>query len=284
MKSKLKEFGILTIATLIIAIGVYFFKFPNNFSFGGVTGIGVVLAKYLLVSAGDIVLILNILLMVISFCFLGKKYTIKTAYVSILMSLVISILERTFPMSSPLTDEPILELGFAIALPALGAALLFYIDASGGGTDIIALILRKHTKINIGKALFFTDLLITLSAGVAFGVKTGLYSITGLFIKSFVVDYALDNLKQCKFYNVICSDPKPICDFIINHLHKGATTCSAKGAYTQEDRYIIFTAIEKRQSLKLKQYINATDPTAFVMVCDTSEVIGKGFNAHSVGV
>ena len=275
MRSKLKEFGLLTIATLIIAIGVYFFKFPNNFSFGGVTGIAIVLSKYLPVSAGDIVLILNILLMIISFCLLGKDYSIKTAYVSILMSVIISILERTFVMSAPLTDEPILELGFAIALPALGAALLFYIDASGGGTDIIAMILRKYTKINIGQALFFTDLIVVVSSGVAFGIKTGLYSFTGLMIKSFVVEYALDNMKLCKFYNVVCSDPKPICS---------ATTCCAKGAYTQEDRYIIFTAVERRQSLKLKQYINVSDPKAFVMVCDTSEVIGKGFNMHNIGI
>jgi len=284
MRSKLKEFGLLTIATLIIAIGVYFFKFPNNFSFGGVTGIAIVLSKYLPVSAGDIVLILNILLMIISFCLLGKDYSIKTAYVSILMSVIISILERTFVMSAPLTDEPILELGFAIALPALGAALLFYIDASGGGTDIIAMILRKYTKINIGQALFFTDLIVVVSSGVAFGIKTGLYSFTGLMIKSFVVEYALDNMKLCKFYNVVCSDPKPICDFIINQLHRSATTCCAKGAYTQEDRYIIFTAVERRQSLKLKQYINVSDPKAFVMVCDTSEVIGKGFNMHNIGI
>lgn len=122
MKSKLKNFSLLTISTLIMAVGIYFFKFANNFTFGGITGMAVLVARFTPLSAGDFSFIANILLLIIGFIILGRDFAAKTAYSTILLSVSLSLLERIFPMSKPLTDEPLLELVFAILLPALGSA------------------------------------------------------------------------------------------------------------------------------------------------------------------
>lgn len=180
MKSKLKNFSLLTISTLIMAVGIYFFKFANNFTFGGITGMAVLVARFTPLSAGDFSFIANILLLIIGFIILGRDFAAKTAYSTILLSVSLSLLERIFPMSKPLTDEPLLELVFAILLPALGSAVLFNIGASSGGTDVIAMILKKYTSVNIGRGLLFSDILFTAAGFFVFDVKTGLYSMLGL--------------------------------------------------------------------------------------------------------
>ena len=144
---------------LVMAVGIYFFKFSNNFTFGGITGLAVLVAKSGAISAGDFSFVANMVLLIIGFFVLGRKFAAKTAYSSILLSVALSGLERICPLSHPLTDQPLLELIFAIALPSIGSAVLFNIGASSGGTDIIALILKKYTSVNIGTALFFADLL-----------------------------------------------------------------------------------------------------------------------------
>ena len=154
IKRVLEEYMILTVATLILVVGVYVFKFPNNFSFGGVTGIAVVLSAVLPATPGSITFIINMLLLVFGFIFLGKGFGFKTVYVSLLMSVGLSAAERWFPMDGPLTDQPVLELMYAIVLPAFSAAIMFNVGASGGGTDIVAMILKKYSRLNIGAELF----------------------------------------------------------------------------------------------------------------------------------
>ena len=117
MKSNLKNFFLLTVSTLIMAIGIYFFKFANNFTFGGITGMAVLVAKFIPISASDFSFIVNMLLLILGFIVLGKKFAAKTAYCSILLSVALSTLERVCPMDHPLTDQTMLELCFAIALP-----------------------------------------------------------------------------------------------------------------------------------------------------------------------
>ena len=153
------EYGILTGSTLLLIVGVYFFKFPNHFSFGGVSGLAVVLSAVFPLSASTINMLVNALLLVLGFLFLGRDFGIKTVYVTVLHSLGLQAMEIWFPMEKPITDQPLLELVFAILLPAFSAALLFNIGASSGGTDIIAMILRKHSSVNIGTALLIVDTL-----------------------------------------------------------------------------------------------------------------------------
>ena len=280
MKSKLKNFSLLTISTLIMAVGIYFFKFANNFTFGGITGIAVLVAKFLPISASDFSFVVNILLLIIGWIVLGKSFAEKTAYSTILLSISLSLLERIYPMSHPLTNEPLLELIFAILLPALGSAILFNIGASSGGTDVIAMILKKYTSIDIGKGLMISDLIFTLEGFLVFNVKTGLYSLFGLIMRSALIDNFIESFNRSKYFHVVTSNATCICDFIQNDLQRGATIVNATGAFTGDDKYIILTVLSPSQAVKLRNFIKEQDPKAFLLVSNTSEIIGKGF--HSV--
>lgn len=280
MKSKLKNFSLLTISTLIMAVGIYFFKFANNFTFGGITGIAVLVAKFLPISASDFSFVVNILLLIIGWIVLGKSFAEKTAYSTILLSVSLSLLERIYPMSHPLTNEPLLELIFAILLPALGSAILFNIGASSGGTDVIAMILKKYTSVDIGKGLMISDLIFTLAGFLVFNVKTGLYSLFGLIMRSALIDNFIESFNRSKYFHVVTSNATCICDFIQNDLQRGATTVNATGAFTGDDKYIILTVLSPSQAVKLRNFIKEHDPKAFLLVSNTSEIIGKGF--HSV--
>ena len=242
--SAVREYGIITVATLIMVIGIYVFKFPNNFSFGGVSGMAVLLAKLTSISAGNWTFLLNMALLVLGFLFLGKSFGIKTVYVSVLMSVALSGMEKILPMSHPLTTQPVLELIFAIFLPALSAAILFDIGASGGGTDILAMILKKYTSFNIGSALFVVDLLITVAACFIFDPTTGLFSFTGLMAKSLVIDGVIENINLCKYFTIVCDEPDPICDFIHDELKRSATIFKGEGTYTHQQKFIILTVMK----------------------------------------
>ena len=280
MKSNLKNFFLLTVSTLIMAIGIYFFKFANNFTFGGITGMAVLVAKFIPISASDFSFIANILLLIIGWIILGKSFAAKTAYSTILLSVALSVLERIYPMSHPLTNEPLLELVFAILLPALGSAILFNIGASSGGTDVIAMILKKYTSVDIGKGLMISDVIFTLSGVLIFDVKTGLYSLLGLILRSALIDNFIESLNRSKYFHIVCSDPKPICLFIERELIRDATIVEAKGAFTGNNKFIILTVLSPGQAIKLRSFIKENAPGAFLLISNTSEILGKGF--HSV--
>lgn len=278
MLSKLKYFLQLTFACIIMAIGVHFFKFPNDFNFGGVNGLSVLVSTTGLISASSFNLITSLILLVLGSFFLGKVFIARTAYCSIFLSLLISGLEMFAPLSGPLTNDPMLELCFAIAFPAIGAAILFNLNSSSGGMDIVAMILKKYTSINIGSALMICNLLITAGSFILFDITTALYSAVGLAISSLVIDNVIESINLCKYFNVVCNDPKPICDYITKDLKRSATYVGGTGAFTGKDKYIIFTVMNRVQALKLRNFIKIQEPTAFILISNTSEIVGKGFH------
>ena len=217
-----KEWLLITAGIAIMTLGIYFFKFPNHFSTGGVTGISIVLGHYFPgMTPGTFVTVINVALLALGFAVFGRSFGVRTVYASLLMSGLLDLLEAVCPLDAPMTSQPLMELLFAVGLPAVGSAILFNLDASSGGTDIIAMILRKYTSLNIGMALLISDTVITLSACVAFGMETGLFSVLGLVIKALFVDMVMDNLRVKKCFQIITSRPEPIEDFITRSLHRG---------------------------------------------------------------
>lgn len=226
-----------------------------------------------------ITFVINMLLIIVGFIFLGKAFGFKTIYVSILMSVGLWVMELILPLSGPITDEPLLELAFAVALPAFGQAVLFNIGASSGGTDIFAMILKKYTNIDIGRALFLSDIIITLSAFPLFGVKTGLFSFLGLMVKTLVIDGVIESINLCKYFTVVCDNPDSICDFIVSDLNRSASVIDSKGAFSHKNKYIILTVLKRGQALQLRMFIKEVEPTTFIMISNTSEIIGRGFRS-----
>lgn len=277
VRSVIREYVVITFAAILMDIGVYVFKFTNHFSFGGVSGMAVLLEELLPMSAAQINLIINMALLVLGFACLGKGFGVKTAYVTVLSSILLNIFEKVIPLSAPLTDQTMLELVYAIVLPAFAAALFFFENASGGGTDILAMILKKHTTLNIATALLVIDAVIVVASFLIYDVKTGLYSVCGLLAKTMVIDKSIEQMKLCKYFTIICRKPEPICDYIKNSLHRTATIYHGQGAYSHEDETIVLSALDRKQAVQLQRFIHKTEPTAFIMITKSSEIIGKGF-------
>lgn len=273
-----RDYTMLTLATLLMCVGIYFFKFPNHFSTGGVSGISIILGHYAPnLSAGAFVFIINQSLLLLGFLVFGRAFGFRTAYVSLLMSGVIWGMEYICPMETPLTNQPLLELIFAVTFPAIGSAIMFNMQASSGGTDIVAMILKSKTNINIGQCLLFVDFTITVVSGIAFGIETGMFSMLGLALKSVIVDMVLENIAVHKCFQIINSKPDQIIDFIVKDLHRGATDMQGEGAYTHENKTVILTVVNRAQAIKLRLYAKSVDPSCFILIMNTTEIIGKGF-------
>jgi len=276
-KETLMEYVMLTIGTLLIAVGVYFFKFPNHFSTGGVSGISIILGHYMPSTPGAIMFVINQALLLLGFAVLGKSFGVRTAYTSLVLSGATWALEYICPLMEPMTTQPLLELVFAVALPAIGSAILFNMQASSGGTDIVAMILRKYTNLNIGNALLFVDFSITVAACFAFGMETGLFSVLGLMLKSVIVDMVLENIKVHKAFQIITSKPDEMITFITDELKRGATKIDGEGAFTHEDKTVILTVVNRYQAIRLRQFARSVDQHCFILITNTTEIIGKGF-------
>ena len=273
----IKEYTLSIIGALFVALGVYFFKFPNSFSTGGVSGISVVLGNYFNLSSASIIsTVINMAMLVIGVIFLGRGCTLKTILGSLTLSGALMLFEWLIPMSSPLTDQPLLELVFAIGLPAVGSAILFNCDGSTGGTDIIAMILRKYTRMNIGTALLISDVGITALAFL-FGVKTGLFSMLGLIAKTTLVDTIIESFHLCKCFQIITDTPEDITEFITKELGRSCTVIEGVGGFTHARKYMISTAMKRHQATHLQKYLKREHPMTFMMITNSSEVIGKGF-------
>ena len=290
----IKYFLYVNLGILLTAIGIHFFKTPNGFATGGVSGLSLILANALPfnISQGTYMLAINVLLLIIGFIVLGKSCGILTCYCSLMISLENLLFENIFPTTNPdifpfdgrLTGEPLLELVYAVLLTGVGSAILFKFKASSGGTDIVALIFKKKTDINVGTALLYTDIFIALATfvkftgdTVAFDAQTGLFSLLGLFAKIFIIDDIIDSINLCKSFTIITTKPDEINSFITKKLAHSATIYNAEGAYTHEGRTVVMTVCRRAEAIRLRRAVNEIDPHAFIIITKTSEIMGRGF-------
>lgn len=278
LQSTLKSYLTITVGTIIMAVGIYFFKFPNNFSTGGVSALSMILTKLApMLTAAQYMMIFNVLLLIVGLLIFGKTFAVQTIYCSMLLSVCTRVFEVVVPLSAPITDQTLLELVYAIGLTAIGSAILFNEGASSGGTDIVAMILKKYTSLDIGKALLYSDIILAVASIWVFDIATGMFSILGLVMKAFVVDNVIDGINLTKCFTIITDKDKEICDYINNELHRGATVSECSGAFTGEHRKMILTVLKRGQAVALKRFIKETDPHAFTMITNSSDILGKGF-------
>ena len=283
-----KKFLSINLGVLMVAVGIYFFKAPNGFATGGVSGIAIVLAKIpfsksLEITQSIYMLVINVILLILGVLILGKKCGFLTIYCSLMLSIENLLFETFIPIESisgqpTLSGHPLLELVYAVLLTGIGSAILFKNKASSGGTDIVALILKKHSNLNVSQALLATDFIIALSTFLVYeNVSVGLYAMLGLFAKIFIIDDILDSMNLCKAFTIITTKPEEISAFILNDMKHGATMYKGQGVYTREDREIIMTVCKRSEALRLRRKVKSIDPEAFVIITKTSEIFGKGF-------
>ena len=280
---RLLHFLIINLGIILMATGIYFFKAPNGFATGGVSGISIILARLPFsenfgITQSIYMLLINVVLLILGVILLGKKCGFMTIYCSIMLSLENMMFEKLVPLDAQLTESPLLELVYAVLLTGIGSALLFKYKASSGGTDIVALILKKYSSLNVSQALLVTDFLIAASSFIVYtSAEVGLYSLLGLFAKVFVIDDVLDSINLCKAFTIITTKSAEIDNFIINELHHSATTYRAEGAFTGEEKQVIITVCRRTEALKLRRVVKEIDPHAFIIITKTSEIMGKGF-------
>lgn len=273
-----KEFLLINLGLVLVAAGIHFFKVPNHFATGGVSGLAIVIGHFFpKISIGPLMLIINILLLIIGYALIGRNFGSKTVYSSIVLSSMVWLLDKIYPLTKPFTNDTMLELVLAILLPAIGSAIAFNLNASTGGTDIVAKVLNKLTALDIGKALLVGDFVITVLAGFVYGIRIGMYSLLGLILKGFVIDSVIEGLNLRKQLVIISEKSELIQEFIIDKLHRGATIHIAYGAFTNREERVITTVANRGQAIALRNYIREVDPKAFITITNTSEIIGKGF-------
>ncbi len=275
---QIKYWTVLNLGTLSLAAGVYFFKSPNHFATGGVSGLSIILEPLIpFLSQSEILMIINAIMLVFGFIFLGKGCTVKTIYCSAVYSLENFAFEQLIPLDGPLTNQTFLELVFAILLTGVGSAIIFNCGASSGGTDIVALILKKFTSINVGRALLITDFLIAASSFFVFDVQAGLFSILGLFFKAFVIDGVIEDIGKNKYVTVITNEVGKVGDYIINTMHRDYTTYVAQGGYTGNQKNVLIVVCSRPEARRLRIKTKELDPASFTIVTDATEILGKGF-------
>ena len=279
LKNSLKNYLIIYLGVLTVAIGTSVFLIPSNLAVGGITGLAIVVNHMVpQMPIGLFLIGMNIILLALGFWLIGSKFGVKTIFASLTLSSTIWLIEVAFPLQQPIVDNIFLNLFYGILTIGIGLAIIFYHNASTGGTDILAKIINKYQQIEIGKSLLVADFLVTISAGITFGVELGLYALLGIIMNSFIIDYIIAGFNLKIKLTIITSNPEEIRNYINNNIQRGATIYRAEGAFTGEDKDVLITAMNRREFLALKAYIAKVDEDAFVMVSKVKEVFGEGFS------
>ncbi|WP_411678945.1 YitT family protein [Clostridium thailandense] len=273
-----KEYVLITIGVVLVAIGIEFFLAPNKIAAGGVSGMAIIINYYMpKISIGLLMLIMNVVLFIIAFIIIGNKFGGKTIYTSLSLSGIIWIIDRIMTPSMVVTKNLMLASLFGTFMCGIGLGIVFNQNASTGGTDILAKILNKFVHLDIGKSLLVVDFIITLFAAISFGADAGMYALLSVIINGFVIDTVIEGLNISKQIMIISSQNDLISKFIIERLERGCTLLAGKGGYTKEDTYILYTVLGRKEFIRLKKYIKEIDTRAFITISDAHEVLGEGF-------
>lgn len=274
----LKRLFIITIGLLIMSFGLHFFLFPANLASGGLSGFALLINAVIPgIPIGIVMLIGNIILFVLAFLMIGPEFGGATIYSSLMLSGMIGLLEKVWPVQAPLVDDLLLSLIFGTLIPAIGMGVIFYQNSSTGGTDILAKILSKKTSLDIGKALLVVDFFIVMGAVGIFGLKLGLYALLGVILNGFVIDYVITGFNTRIYITIISEKWEPINRYIIDEISRGTTLYVAEGGYQHAPKRVIHTITSKREYISIRNFIKATDPLAMVSTHIEHEVFGEGF-------
>lgn len=269
----MKEFIVITFATLIVSAAVFFFLIPSQVSVGSISGLAMILGNIIPLHISIITFILNGLLLIIGFLLIGKEFGAKTVYTSLLLPLFLRIFEIWFPDFSSINGDPFLDMVCYIFVVSIGLAILFRENASSGGLDIVAKLLNKYFRMDMGKAMALPGMCVALSSILFYDKKLVVLSLLGTYLNGLVLDHFIFGLNLKKRVCIISEKEAEIRSFILNRLHSGATIYEGRGAYDGQPKTEIITIVDKNEYALLMSYLLKTDPSAFVTVYTVSEVI-----------
>lgn len=272
VRKMLKEFALITFGTAIVAAAVFFFMLPSHVSVGSGAALAMVLSNYIPLSVSAITFLLNAVLLVIGFVLVGREFGVKTVYCSLLMPVMMGILEAVFPNFQSITQDPMLDVLCYILVVGVGLAILFPRNASSGGLDIVAKIMNKYLRMDLGKAMSYSGMAVALSSALCYDSKTVVLSLLGTYFGGMLVDHFIFGSHIKRRVCVISEKLDVIIDFVLHDLHSGATLNEIIGAYDNTPRREMIAIVDKQEYRKLMDFVRETDPKAFVTVYAVSDM------------
>lgn len=277
MKKRLfKKYFNITLGVFLLAASLQFFYYPNHLVSGGVSGLALIVSKFTPISPGIFMNLSNVVLFILAYFLLGKRFVADSIYASFAFSIILVLLEKFFP-NVVITTDPFLTVVFGAIIAAFGLALAFNEGASTGGTSIIAKILNKYLHIDLGKSTIVADGIVVLLGIMTFGVNKGLYGLLSCLIIGILTDKFIEGFSNCKQVVIISKKSAEIQKHIIKEIQRGCTKVIGQGVYSEENVDILYVVVHRRQFISLKKAIKIIDPTAFITVNDAKEVLGEGF-------
>lgn len=263
----------MTAATLIIAAAVFFFLIPSHAAVSSVSGLAIVLSNFVPLSVSAITMVLNVVLLIAGFLLCGHEFGFKTVYTSILLPVFIGLFEIAFPENTSISGDALLDVACYIFTVSIGLSILFNMNASSGGLDIVAKILNRYLHMDLGRAMSMSGMLVALSSAFVYDKKTVVLSVLGTYLNGMVLDHFIFGQNMKRRVCIISKDKEEeIRHWIVHTLKSGATIYQAKGAYEGTVRDEIITIVDKNEYQKLMQYISREDPTAFITVYNVSDM------------
>ena len=272
IRKTIEEFAIITVGTIIVAVAVFFFMMPSHVSVGSGAALAMVLSNFIPLSVSTITLIMNVGLLIIGFLLIGPEFGIKTVYCAILMPLVVGVFERVFPDFQSITQDPLLDVICYILVVGVGLAILFSKNASSGGLDIVAKIMNKYLRMDLGQAMSMSGMIVAFSSALCYDSKTVILSLLGTYFGGMVVDHFIFGINIKRRVCVISEHLDDIVRYVLHDLHSGATLNEIIGAYDKMPRMEMITIVDNNEYKLLMDYVRKVDPKAFVTVYSVSDM------------
>ena len=273
VKSTAADFAVITFATAILSVAVFFFLTPSHLALGSVAGLALVLTNFIPLPMSTLTMVLNVILLVLGFLLIGREFGAKTIYTSLLLPVLLGVLERIFPDNVSITQDALSDMLCFLFLCSFGQAILFKRNASSGGLDIVGKILNKYLRIELGRGIALAGLCVALSSAFVYDGKTVALSVLGTYLSGIVLDHFIFNSTVKKRVCILTEQRESVLRFITDELHSGATIYEATGAYTDEPKKEIITIVDMHEYRKLMDFIIHNDPSAFITVYNVSEII-----------
>ncbi len=272
IKRSVKEWLVITIGTLIVAVAVYFFMMPSHVTVGSGAALAMVLSNFIPLPVSVITMLINVVLLIIGFLLIGPEFGLKTVYCAMLMPGFLWVFEQLWPDFQSITQDPFLDVICYILVVGIGLAFLFSCNASSGGLDIVAKLMNKYLRMDLGQAMSISGMLVALSSALCYDKKIVVISVLGTYFGGQVVDHFIFGLNIKRRVCIISPRLDEIVHFILHELHSGATLNEIIGAYDNTPRREIITIVDKQEFKKLMDYVKKLDPKAFITVYSVNEI------------
>ena len=268
----IKDFSIITFGAVLAAAAIYFFMLPSHVAVGSASALAMVLGNFIPLPVSMITLAINVFLLIMGFILIGPEFGAKTVYTSIMVPVSMGVFEIIFPNFQSLTQDPLIDVLCYILVVGMAMAILFSRNASSGGLDIVAKIMNKYMKMDLGRAGAIAGIAVALAAAFCYDTKTVVLSVLGTYFGGIIVDHFIFGLNIKRRVCVISPKLDEITDFVLHELHSGATLNEITGAYDMTRKKEIITIVDKHEYRRLMDFVKKVDPKAFVTVYAVNEI------------